>query len=127
MILFHSTDEAGKIGIEAEGFAKSDHLPSEGKSWFFDEPSPWTAARRGWFVQVRIPLEVALPFADLRSDLRHVPSRFEIPWQVVNLFQPFAFMREDNLDPALLDSFLRAAASSPAQDPGPDPLDHRDG
>ena len=95
MELLHFTTDEGKLGIEAQGFARSLSADSEGCSWL----SPSRDAKawgRGddWLVIVEMPAEVAEEYV-YRFPEDGAPFRdsFLIPFDVLNAHQPFRFER----------------------------------
>jgi hypothetical protein len=100
--LYHSTDEAGKIGIETKGFGLSHTAEFPEASWFCAHKDPLIGSSVGWWVIVEMPDDVAA--AHQFEAFHFVPSHFQlsdvefflIPWNVVNRYRPFQFERHDN-------------------------------
>ena len=58
MRLYHSTDHAGKAGIQKEGFALPvDETDRPGHSWFvtWKDPNVTTVKDRDWWVSIDVP------------------------------------------------------------------------
>ena len=87
MRLYHATDDVGKAGIEAQGFAVS-HLPdSVGCSWFYSSTEqPQLASRGGWWVIVKLPGRIAAQYR-----YEHDPNMYCVPWSVINAYRPFEY------------------------------------
>jgi hypothetical protein len=99
VILYHSTHEAGKIGIQTEGFGLSHVEDHPVASWFCAHQDPVIGDGPGWWVIVEVPDDVAAAhqfnafhFAPCRFQLSDVEF-FLIPWDVVNRYRPFRFER----------------------------------
>ena len=99
VILYHSTREAGKVGIQAEGFRLSHIEDHPLASWFCAHQDPVIGGGPGWWVLVDVPDAVAeayqfnafhfVPCGFTLSDVEF----FLIPWDIVNRYQPFRFER----------------------------------
>lgn len=94
MRLYHATYDAGRAGIEAEGFGISHVGDSNGQTWF----RAWKAndATPGrpttWWVIVTLPDDVAgqhvyPPDARLGIRLR----KYLVPWDLLNAYRPFEY------------------------------------
>jgi hypothetical protein len=99
--LYHSTDDDGRTGIEANGFAVSHNYDSAGMVWFSDSKDPQRqalASRVGWWVVVDVPTEVAAKYQScLTPDEVHTGC-FKMPWDVANAYRPFSYERSTDVD-----------------------------
>ncbi|GAA1548416.1 hypothetical protein GCM10009804_00960 [Kribbella hippodromi] len=85
MRLYHRTDEAGKAGIEFEGFAvTATDKQSVGHSWFAGTKESPTARGAGWWVIVELPDDVA-------ESHRHDQFSYRLPFDLVNQYAPFTY------------------------------------
>jgi hypothetical protein len=92
--LFHATDQTGRDGIEATGFAVSCTPDAKAASWFGRFKDPRIAASGNakkvpffaWWVIVDLPDDVVALYLD--PDLEDI---IMIPWVVVNECQPFTY------------------------------------
>jgi hypothetical protein len=73
MLLHHSTDEQGKVGIEQEGFRGSRQPHSAGHVWMSGSRQWPSTSRREWWVLAELPDEVAKRFRHCFED--GTPSR----------------------------------------------------
>lgn len=88
VILYHSTDEAGKVGIEAAGF-KGTYSPSGSDLVYFVawKDTGLTSWRRDWWVIVEIPDEFVVADPDGVSSNPRVSSIYTVPASVVNRYR----------------------------------------
>jgi len=105
MHLYHSTDDRGRDGIEAHGFAHSgrdDRLSNDhGVTYLVGGRDPCvTANRRVWWVIVNVPDEADVAqyldpiYADPASaDVPEDQRIYVVPWSVLNAWAPFTFER----------------------------------
>jgi hypothetical protein len=93
VLLYHSTDEAGRTGIEANGFALSHNFDSPGMVWLSDSKHNALAARLGWWVVVDMPDEVAREYQSYLASGDPHTGNFRMPWEVANTYRPFRFER----------------------------------
>jgi hypothetical protein len=85
MRLYHRTDDAGKAGIEHEGFAVTALDPeSVGHSWFAGTKESPTARGTRWWVIVELPDDVA-------EAHRYDQFNYRLPFAVVNSYAPFTY------------------------------------
>lgn len=99
MLLFHATDEAGRRGIEAEGFAVSHQKDSPGAAYLSDaRDDPQLASRDGCWVIVDLPDEVAQEYLYTFDDGTVYEGVYRVPWNVLNAYRPFTYEHAE--DPA---------------------------
>ncbi|WP_454859093.1 hypothetical protein [Promicromonospora soli] len=91
--LYHATTDAGRAGIEADGFAISHVGDSEGQSWFRAwKANDATPGRGTWWVIVTLPDDVAEQHVyppDAQFDIRL--RKYRVPWDVLNAHRPFEY------------------------------------
>jgi hypothetical protein len=96
VILYHSTSEAGKIGIEHEGFARDDRHCPKG-SWFHSpKPRPDEVVatwKQDWWVMVELPDDVAALYHHRFDDGTYYDGVYCVPWDVLNQYRPFRYER----------------------------------
>lgn len=84
MEIYHSTSDAGKEGIEREGFNRSCVDDTPNANWFTRTRDPHvTTAFRDWWVIVDIPEEVVADYA--AREIEHIG--FTLPHDVVNRYE----------------------------------------
>jgi hypothetical protein len=99
MLLYHSTNDTGKAGIEREGFAVATNRLEQGKAWFHPHKRELEAvARHGWWVIVDMLDDVANEYlykygseGEDTSELDRRFPKYHIPFDVVNAYQPFRY------------------------------------
>lgn len=87
MLLYHSTDEDGKAGIERDGFTVS--YATDYPDCTFFQPSQdkqVTAWRRDWWVIVDIPDEIVRAHQIVYGDGMVDPYNIPIPWDIANQY-----------------------------------------
>ena len=96
MLLYNSTDDAGKVGIEAAGFSISRTPDAEGRAWFSgSQPDDgWVATSlRDWWVVVEMPDEEAERYRHYFEDGTPYLDNYLVPFVVINRYRPFGFGR----------------------------------
>ena len=94
MLLYHGTDEAGRDGIERQGFARSDLADSPHGSWLVaSKDDPQAATRGTWRVVVDLPDHVAAQYECALDDGSIYAGVYYVPWTVLNEHRPFTFQR----------------------------------